>query len=486
MEFEATMGAPAEQGAAPAAQGAAAAAAAGDDTTQQWFDDWDPWAAAPGATARRAEPEAPSGGGASEARGAGGDGSWGSSWRGGAPWGDDVPWWTPQRWESSESRSGGWGWMSGQGTRPEPDARDARYTSGGLGGGGQRAYEGWSWQGRPWSEEWGQRGCQPGPTSPGTSTGWYWQDCPWSEEWGQSSWQPGSGGYCGSVRYEGSGPSGQERGDDKFVPEWDGKAVPLRTYERRVKIFELNTAILPERRGGRLLSRLKGDAEAKTENLDPETLARPDGVRVLLRYLHEKYDQQETLKVGTLVDEFVEKVSRNAGEEIMDFETRYEAKVRELEEAMEEPLNKHLKAHYFLKKLRVGGDKESQIITGAGNELVYEKLRDSAKACIPRVSMLRNRAAAPFNGANREYLNRNRRRLGKPLGRGGARKVHATENAEAEAEREGAEAEGPSTSAEEDDDDEEPDSEVDAGVDPNIAENELVPEELQAYLTENE
>ncbi|CAK0825609.1 unnamed protein product [Prorocentrum cordatum] len=170
----------------------------------------------------------------------------------------------------------------------------------------------------------------------------------------------------------------------------------------------------------------------------------------------------------------------------MDFETRYEAKVRDFEEAMEEPLNKHLKAHYFLKKLRVGGDKESQIITGAGNELVYEKLRDSSKACIPRVSMLRNRAAAPFNGANREYLNRNRRRLGKPLGRGGARKVHATENAEAEAEREGAEAEGPSTSAEEDDDDEEPDSEVDAGVDPNIAENELVPEELQAYLTENE
>ncbi|CAK0869248.1 unnamed protein product [Prorocentrum cordatum] len=325
-----------------------------------------------------------------------------------------------------------------------------------------------------------------GPTSPGTSTGWYWQDCPWSEEWGQSSWQPGSGGYCGSVRYEGSGPSGQERGDDKFVPEWDGKAVPLRTYERRVKIFELNAAILPERRGGRLLSRLKGDAEAKTENLDPETLARPDGVRVLLRYLHEKYDQQETLKVGTLVDEFVEKVSRNAGEEIMDFETRYGAKVRELEEAMEEPLNKHLKAHYFLKKLRVGGDKESQIITGAGNELVYEKIRDSAKACIPRVSMLRNRAAAPFNGANREYLNRNRRRLGEPLGRGGARKVHATENAEAEAEREGAEAEGPSTSAEEDDDDEERDSEVDAGVGPNIAENELVPEELQACLTENE
>ena len=72
--------------------------------------------------------------------------------------------------------------------------------------------------------------------------------------------------------------------------------------------------------------------------------AGPDGAQVLLRYLHDKYDQQETLKVGTLVDEFVEKLSRNAGEEILDFETRYEAKVRELEETMEEPLNRHLKA----------------------------------------------------------------------------------------------------------------------------------------------
>eukprot|EP00959_Pyramimonas_sp_CCMP1952_P327852 6863779-Pyramimonas_sp.AAC.1 len=137
--FEAFIGAPAEQGADPAAQGVAAAAAAGDDATQRWFHDWDPWAATQGEAARRAEPEVPSGGGASEARGAGGDGSLRSRWWGGASWGGGVSWWTPQPWGSSESWSGSWGSLSGQGTQPEPEVWDARCTSGGLGGDGQRA-----------------------------------------------------------------------------------------------------------------------------------------------------------------------------------------------------------------------------------------------------------------------------------------------------------------------------------------------------------
>ncbi|CAK0860314.1 unnamed protein product, partial [Prorocentrum cordatum] len=208
----------------------------------------------------------------------------------------------------------------------------------------------------------------------------------------------------------------RDRGDEKYVPEWDGKSVPFCTYERRVKIFELNAAIPPSRRGGRLFSRLGGDAEAKMENLDPEALAVPDA--------------QETLKVGTLVDGFVGELARNVGEEVLDFETRCETKIRELEKAMGEPLTKHLKAHYFLKKLRVGGDKESQNIAGVGKKLGCEKLRGSAKACLPRVSMPRKTPTLPPSadgggGVHGGYLNRNRRRPGRAAGRGGGRSVHA-------------------------------------------------------------
>ncbi|CAK0904513.1 unnamed protein product, partial [Prorocentrum cordatum] len=222
----------------------------------------------------------------------------------------------------------------------------------------------------------------------------------------------------------------RDRGDEKYVPEWDGKSAPPRTFERRVRVFELNTVIPPRRRDGRLLSRLKGHAETKTHNLDPWALEVPGGARVLLSCLRSKCDQQEALMVGTLVGELVGKLARNVGDEALDFETRCETKIRELGEAMDEPLNKHLMAHYFLEKLRVGGDADSQISTSAGNELVYEKLRDSAMACLPRVSVLRKTSTLPPSaggggGARRECLSRNRRRPGRAAGRGGGRAVHA-------------------------------------------------------------
>ncbi|CAK0841026.1 unnamed protein product, partial [Prorocentrum cordatum] len=113
--------------------------------------------------------------------------------------------------------------------------------------------------------------------------------------------------------------------------------------------------------------------------------------------------------VGSSVDEFVEKLVRNVGEDVLHFEALYAAKIRELEEAMEEPLYKHLEAYYFLKKPRVGGDKEGQIVTGAGNELVCDKLKDLANACIPWAAMLRRATGPPVGarrGTHREYLNR--------------------------------------------------------------------------------
>ncbi|CAK0860355.1 unnamed protein product, partial [Prorocentrum cordatum] len=275
-----------------------------------------------------------------------------------------------------------------------------------------------------------------------------------SETWRSDGWRAvgGAAGDCDR----------RDRGDEKYIPKWDGKSVPLRTYERQM--------------------RLKRDAEAKTENIHPEALAVPDGAQVLLRYLHTKYDQQETRKVGTLVDEFAEKPARNVGELALDFETRYETKIRELEEAMDEPLNKHLMAQYFLKKLRVEGDEESQIITGAGNELVYEKLPDSAKARRPRASTPRKTStlqpsAGGGGGAHREHLNRNRRRRG----RGGGRAAHAAR---------GGQKDDPDKAADDDGEwpedaerDEEMDSEGDLGAE-KAAEHEHVLEELLAFLTD--
>ena len=71
--------------------------------------------------------------------------------------------------------------------------------------------------------------------------------------------------------------------------------------------------------------------------------------------------------MGRIIDDFFYKFERANGEEIADFDTRFESGLRELEAAVG-TLNQVLVAHLFLKKLRLPGDKESQVITGAFNK----------------------------------------------------------------------------------------------------------------------
>ena len=231
------------------------------------------------------------------------------------------------------SWQGSWAWW--QGARGEPSAYGVWDTPG-TGGGALdgewgscvgRWSHGSSWRDGPRSREWesGYR-WRPGPADTASWRKWAADFYGWSRvgsEWPDTwSWDQCYGGDESGRDREPSQPD-----ENELVPEWDGKTVPLWTYERRVKIFELCTAIPPKRRGGRLLSRLTGDAEVKTANLNPKALGGPDGVQVLLRYLHKKFDRQETMKVVMLVEEFTYELGRNAGEEIVDFAMRYEARV---------------------------------------------------------------------------------------------------------------------------------------------------------------
>ena len=180
----------------------------------------------------------------------------------------------------------------------------------------------------------------------------------------------------------------------EHVPEWDGKSEPLKTYARRVGIYCAMSRTAASRRGGKLLERLRGDAFEKTETLSPHSLLCDDGVQVLLKFLRGKYEPMEAIRVGRLCDGFLHELARRNGEEIMDFDTRFESALRELENAIG-AINAVLVAHLFLKKLRLPGDKESQVTTGALNKYEYAALRDSAAACIPRAAMLRSGAPPP-------------------------------------------------------------------------------------------
>ncbi len=135
------------------------------------------------------------------------------------------------------------------------------------------------------------------------------------------------------------------------------------------------------------------------------------------------------IRVGKICDDFLAILTRKPGEDILDFDARFESALRETEHAVG-ILNPTLKAHLFLKKLKLPGDKESQVITGAMNKYQYEALRDSAAACITRVSILRGRETGDSGGSggsggfHSRHGNNNHHRKGQPR----AHRAHATEH----------------------------------------------------------
>ena len=108
---------------------------------------------------------------------------------------------------------------------------------------------------------------------------------------------------------------------------------------------------------------------------------------MLLEFLQKKYEPFEALRIGQACDTLTE-LRRPKGQEIRDFDTDFESALRDLETLIG-AVNPSLVAHFFLKGMRLPGDKQSQVITGALNQYNYDKLRDSAVASITSVSMLR-------------------------------------------------------------------------------------------------
>ena len=147
------------------------------------------------------------------------------------------------------------------------------------------------------------------------------------------------------------------------------------------------------------------DAFDKTKNSDPVRLKTEDGVDVLLSFLSEKYEPRENLRIGQDRDEFLEQLHRKAGEEIRDFDTRFEVALNTMETFCG-PITPQIKAHYFLKKLNLPGDKQISVVTGAGNRMEYEALRDSAITAIPKVSVSCNRRRSVLGSRQRPQLPR--------------------------------------------------------------------------------
>ena len=82
----------------------------------------------------------------------------------------------------------------------------------------------------------------------------------------------------------------------------------------------------------KLLEKLTGDAFDKLELVDPWSLYRSDGVDLFKKMVWDKYEPMERHRVGRVMDQFHGKFSRRTDEEIIDYNTRFDEELAELEE----------------------------------------------------------------------------------------------------------------------------------------------------------
>ena len=111
----------------------------------------------------------------------------------------------------------------------------------------------------------------------------------------------------------------------EVIPTFDG--TDFRQYEMRVRLFVSNTRVAPERRAGKLLERLEARAFDSCEGI--QDLETPNGVENLLDHLRTHFEPIEVFR--QVVDDSVCDFERQPGEEIRDYDTRFNILLRRFE-----------------------------------------------------------------------------------------------------------------------------------------------------------
>ena len=123
-----------------------------------------------------------------------------------------------------------------------------------------------------------------------------------------------------------------------------------------------------------------------------QDLETPNGVENLLDHLRTHFEPIEVFRRGGIVDDFVSDFERQPGDEIRDYDTRFNILLRRFE-AVSGQVNPLIKAHVFLRKANLSAEKQSQIVSAARSRHEYEPLGDATLTAIPRAGALRGGAS---------------------------------------------------------------------------------------------
>ena len=78
-----------------------------------------------------------------------------------------------------------------------------------------------------------------------------------------------------------------------------------------------------ERRAGRLLERLEGDAFDACETLDTSELRSWSGAATFMKHLKSRFEPIDVLRVGRIVDDFLYEFERKNGEDMQEYDMRF-------------------------------------------------------------------------------------------------------------------------------------------------------------------
>ena len=102
------------------------------------------------------------------------------------------------------------------------------------------------------------------------------------------------------------------------------------------------------------------------------------------------------------MDDFMFSFERRHDEEIMDYDTRFDQELSRAEQVVGR-LSEMWKAHLYLKKMRIGPEKESLVLTGALGKYTVSDLRKSALSAFPSMGSLRKSHDRPATATGKAW-----------------------------------------------------------------------------------
>ena len=194
-------------------------------------------------------------------------------------------------------------------------------------------------------------------------------------EWGQA-WRSRDG-------QSSSHGTGKKNTGKDVIPAYDGQTT-MREYERRVRLFQSTTGIDAEYQAGKLVEKLSGEAWHAVEMLDLKSLRCEDGVDKLLKHLWGELEPLEYLRVFNTLSYFFKSFRRQTGQEFTAYDTAFRAQCKRLAEC-HCPLEGIGKAYWFLEKAAISDELRRQVVSSAGGEYDYARLRQALVAIVPQV-----------------------------------------------------------------------------------------------------